>query len=671
MRNAVVIILIVGVCAGVNADVAATSRSATGYVVPEAFTPFGPGAVRPEGWLRDWAVAAAEGITGHLDERSPVYGMGWKAVDFKGLNVGPEGTGWPLEQCSYWLDGLVRLAYILDDPELKAKVRARLDPVVDGALTGSRSFIHWRPMSQLDRRFDNWAHSHMGRALVAYYQATGDPRILDALVRVYETYPLPHPDAHFMDVCGSVNLDPMLETYRLSGNAAVLQHALAYAADPEFDKLVDAYLGDQRPTGHTVIFYENIRVPALVYPFTGEERYLRATRHELAKAEREYLLPIGLVSGEEHLAGRGSTRNVETCNVAAGAWTLNWLLRITGERAYADQLEQVFFNAGPAPVARDWQTMSYYQSPNRLEMGRIAEPPSAPGGWGSYQFQAIGHHILCCVGNVNRVIPNYIMHMWMQSADGGLAALLYGPSTLTTEVAGIPVRLTCETKYPFEETLSISVDPARLARFPLHLRIPAWCNQPSLRVNGGDVPVEVNEHGFVVLERSWRKGDRIELRLPMHPSVIEGRENDYPDDLPYFSKNRPLATVRGIHNPWAGVLYGPLLFALPVRDVTADQPAPGVDWNYALDVAPEDAEAKIEVLRSPMREPWNWPLEGPLVLRVPARQFDWDPTNLQPLPAQPVQGGEPCRIDLVPYGTTKFRISMFPVAATAGEPPAR
>jgi len=93
-----------------------------------ALIPLKPGAVQPEGWLRDWAKSAAAGITGHLDEWSPTYGMAWKGVDFKARGVQANGAGWPLEQCAYWLDGLVRLAYILDAPDLIRKAQSRLDP---------------------------------------------------------------------------------------------------------------------------------------------------------------------------------------------------------------------------------------------------------------------------------------------------------------------------------------------------------------------------------------------------------------------------------------------------------------------------------------------------------------------------------------------------------------
>ena len=81
-------------------------------------------------------MAAANGITGHLDEYSPTFGEAWEGHWFNAVGVQPNGEGWPLEQCSYWLDGAVRLAYILNDTALISKVTKRLDTVVSGVLDG-------------------------------------------------------------------------------------------------------------------------------------------------------------------------------------------------------------------------------------------------------------------------------------------------------------------------------------------------------------------------------------------------------------------------------------------------------------------------------------------------------------------------------------------------------
>ena len=658
--------------AGCLAVVCAGVAGAAEPTVPLAFQPLKPGAIEPAGWLRDWAVDAGNGITGHLDERAKTFELGWSGKDFKAGGAKTKGTGWPLEQCSYWLDGLVRMAYILHDDALITKAKSRLDPIVDGILTnGETSFVYWMPKTIFnDDGFNSWAHSQMGRALVAYYQASGDKRILDALVKVYRNFPLPAFKSDFAVVNGMVNLDPMFDIWLMSRDPQVLTNILSARNQPAFQKAVATWNSGRITPGHTVIFYENERVPALLYPLTGKRSLLDASQRAVKWSDENFLLPHGLISGEEQAAGIGSTRNVETCNVAAAEWTYLWLLRITGAGQYADRIERIFFNAGPAPVARDFQTMCYYQSPNRFSESLPLEEPHNPGH-ACYQFTPIGHPVLCCVGNLNRVLPLYISHLWMITPDHGLAATLYGPCRAQATVAdNVAVTVDCRTSYPFEETISMEVTPTREVKFPLYLHIPAWCAKAVIEINGKSEKAAPNADGFVKINRTWKVGDVVKLRLPMSPKLVRGRETPYPDQDYFRQKavpqrlvpaSRQLAQLRDIHNPYASVMFGPLLFALPIADETPNRVTTNAVWNYALDGNLKIFSAAVEVIRSPMPQHWDWSLAAPLRLRVHAAQFDWQPTELQPLPAASVTGGKPTKIELVPFGCTKFRISMFPV----------
>jgi len=99
-----------------------------------AFLTLPVGAVKPAGWLRDWAWAARNGMTGHLDEYHPVWRDAWKGIPVDAA-IGPETTdprnGWPLEQCADWFAGLVPLGYQLEDTFLISKATARLDGIID------------------------------------------------------------------------------------------------------------------------------------------------------------------------------------------------------------------------------------------------------------------------------------------------------------------------------------------------------------------------------------------------------------------------------------------------------------------------------------------------------------------------------------------------------------
>ena len=659
---------LVAVVAAVASPFAMAARSddvAPRAAVPPSFEPLPPGAVEPQGWLRDWALAARDGITGHLDEYHPTFGEGWKGKPIAAPGAHPDGTGWPLEQSSYWLDGLVRLGYALHDDYLINKARARLDLVVDGVLKGGESFLYWRPKAVAADGFNRWAHHHMGRALVAYYRASGDPRILAALNRVYRDFALP--DLQFGGLNGVENLDPVLEVSALGHDQRVLDSALVLQKRPAFQATLDGWVRGQFTTQHGVCAIESARLPGLLYPWTGDPKDLDATLKAQAWIDEHHLLPCGVHSSEEFMSGIGAFRCIETCNVSCYEWSNLWLLRNLGDRQYSDRIERAFFNAGPAPIARDFKTACYYQSPNRISASLPGDEPQIAPGKGCFKFTRLAYPpVLCCVGNLNRIIPFYVTHMWMATPDRGLAATLYGPCTVTAKVAdGVPVKLTCTTAYPFEEEVRVRVEPDRPARFALAFRVPGWCARPDVSVGATVVKSVPDDHGFVRIERTWEKGETVVLRFPMQVRIDRGRETPYPR-LDYFAQQRREAyRIAAMDNPYLSVSCGPLLFALAIPDRDPETPVAGSSWKYALDAS----AGEIQLERRPMPARWSWQLDSPLVLRAPARAFDWNPTNARPLPPAPVVGNERATVRLVPYGCTKFRVSMFPVTVAAwGKP---
>ena len=243
------------------------------------------------------------------------------------------------------------------------------------------------------------------------------------------------------------------------------------------------------------------------------------------------------------------------------------LLTISGQGRMADRAERAFFNAGAATVARDFRTHVYFQSPNRVADG---SPPCPHGPGASGCSYKPFHFPLCCTAALNRILPNYLMHMWMATYENGLAAVHYGPCKVSALAADrVPVEIVCRTDYPFNEVIEMTVQPAREATFPLSFRIPGWCKAPELAVNGSAVQAAPDANGFVRVERLWKSGDAIRLRFPMSVSVATGRDSNPP--------------YGGQGAPYASVSYGPLLFALPIPDTQGpNTPDPAAKWKYAL-----------------------------------------------------------------------------------------
>lgn len=649
-----------------------------------AFLPLPPGAVVPAGWLRDWCLAARDGYTGHLDEYDDEFKRAWAAEhQMTGERLRWYNGAWPYEGGGYWFDGLARLAFALHDESLLEQAGRRLGVVADHVSPDGLLFLWWLDRRNPDHRkavtealegWPLWASGLLGRALAGYYAGSRDPHILDALVTAYGS----DPDGLRWITGNLSNLWPAFDTYCWSGHAGVAA-ALDAMFKPDgpallsglkrYQQAPDLKPGTTVDNAHVVEFIETTTPWAVGYLWTGERRYLDAAVgwHDLL--ERIAMQPHGVPASDEYYGPTGAFRGSETCDVAGYVWSQICLLQVTGEGRMGDRLERAFFNAGPATVSRDFKTHVYFQSPNRFANLSPDFPHGPRAAGGAYQAK---HSPLCCTAALNRIVPWYLTHMWMATDDNGLAAVAYGPCQVTAWVADrVATTITCRTDYPFNDTIELSVEPATGVAFPLELRIPGWCPTPRLSVNGSAIPVVTNRKGFVRLSRTWKPGDRVRLQLPMTPRVEQGRDVS---SGPPYNPNQGTVPVtipepggsRG--EPYASVAYGPLLFALAISDTTGpNTPDPSARWQFALDAQRPD----VSVERGAMPPRWDWPLEAPLKLRVNAAAFAWNPDSKAPrLPAQEVRESGPIeRITLVPYGCTKFRISMFPVKAAAPQNP--
>ncbi|MBN1343680.1 MAG: glycoside hydrolase family 127 protein [Phycisphaerae bacterium] len=643
-----------------------------------AFIPLPPGAVEPAGWLRDWCLAARDGYTGHMDEVDDEFKRAW-APDHKmtGERLNWSRGAWPYEGGGYWFDGLARLGFALHDEALIQQAKKRLYAVADHMNTSGLLFLWW-----LDRKnpgdrkavtvdsggWPLWACGLLGRAMTGFHAGSGDKHILEALEKAYGA----DPDCLRWIPTSMSNLWPAYDAYQWSGHKGIADALDAMfkkegtALVPtliRYRKAPDLKPGTTVDNEHVVGFIECTTPWAVGYLWTGDASYLQAAVgwHDLL--ERIAMQPHGVPVSDEWYGPTGAFRGSETCDVAGYVWSQVCLLSVTGEGRMADRLERAFFNAGPATVSRDFKTHIYFQSPNRFANMSPDFPHGPRAEGGTYQLK---HSPLCCTAALNRIVPWYVTHMWMATYDNGLAATCYGPCKVTALVGDrVPVVIACKTDYPFNETIEMSVQPAREAAFPLDLHVPGWCAAPSMSVNGSPATVERNAKGFARVSRSWKPGDTLRLHLPMTPSLKTGRDaaSGPPYDGAHKATKVTIPEKDGIRGaPYASVSYGPLLFALPIADTTnANTPDPSARWHFAL-----DAQAPgLSVERTAMPDKWNWPLAAPLKIRANAVEVAWNPDPKVPrLPSVPAEKSKPTeRITLVPYGCTKFRISMFPVPA--------
>ena len=371
------------------------------------------------------------------------------------------------------------------------------------------------------------------------------------------------------------------------------------------------------PTRHGVFCAEQLLSVWRAWQLTGDTSLRDAVLAWYAFLDKNCHQPYGLTMMDEEWGWSGAKRGTETCDVAAETFTRINILAGTGDGKWGDDVERVQFNAAPACVSRDFKRHVYFQLPNRAGLPGEAKELSCPYD-SQCEYRESKQWPLCCVAALNKVLPNYIQAMWMKTADGGVAATAYGPCTFEAKLAGGRAAFTENTTYPFSETVEIVVDDAPSSPFALLARLPGWCENPRLELNGSPVAVKP-ERGFAKIARVWKKGDTLRLTFPMKPRVEIVR------DMNDMGRRR------------AVVSFGPLLmaYAYPAKD---DNTIIGDAKEPVLDPA---SVPGAQVVRTAMPSVWDWPLDAPV--KLVAKDA----------------AGKP--LGLVPYGCTKLRVSMFPV----------
>jgi hypothetical protein len=218
----------------------------------------------------------------------------------------------------------------------------------------------------------------------------------------------------------------------------------------------------------------------------------------------------------------------------------------------------------------------------------------------------------CCSGNIHRIMPNYVARMWMRADEETIAAVLYGPSTVTTSMAGTSVTITQETEFLFEEDVHLHIGCTDAREWTLRLRIPRWAEGASIRVNGDETDIECPAGQFVDCRRTFADGDRIDLHLPMRVQMTRWPEGG-------------VALERG-----------PLVYSLDIETETVieavdGRSCPGLPpkslypagpWNYGIDLSQNDVQhIEVERLRPVGDRPWS-PEAAPLALKVPVRSVE-------------------------------------------------
>ena len=360
------------------------------------------------------------------------------------------------------------------------------------------------------KNLDWWPNYVMLKALMQYQEASGDARVIP-LMEKYFAYQARHMDERPLKEWAIFRWhDEVLSVlwlYNRNGDRALLDlarklHTQGHDWEAQFanfrTKEKVPRSGANLST-HGVNNAMAMKAAAVWWLVTGEKGDRDSLYQMLDALDRYHGQPSGIFSADEHYAGRDPSQGTELCAVVEAMFSLETDMAILGDAAFGDRLEKIAYNALPATLSADLWAHQYDQQANQV-MCSISNRRWATNGPESNIF-GLEPNFGCCTANMHQGWPKLAANLWMATPDGGLAAVVYGPSEVTTTVrGGTAVTVEEVTDYPFREAVSLEVKMQGTARFPLALRIPAWAGTASVTVNGQ--PVDAVKAGRVPAHRT-------------------------------------------------------------------------------------------------------------------------------------------------------------------------
>ena len=475
---------------------------------------------------------------------------------------GKFGTKFPFDDTDIYktIEGASYSLAVHPDPELKAYVDALIDTVAraqepDGYLYTARTIdsLHPHEWSGPDRWVNEhelshelYNSGHLFEAAAAHYLATSERNLLDIalknadlLVRTFGPGQREVAPGHEIVEMGLVKL------YRITGKKEYLRLAKFFIdarGKRAYDKSSDnewkngEYWQDDRPVinqdvaeGHAVRAMYLYSGMADVAALTGDKEYIRAVDriwNNMTDKKMYVQGGIGAVPDGERFGGdyelpNGTAYN-ETCAAIGDVYWNQRMFLLHGESKYVDLMEKVLYNGMLSGVGLDGKSFFYtnaMQVTNGFKHNAL-EPQRS--GW----FECS-----CCPTNILRLLPSLPGYIYAQK-DHDLYINLFVSSKASLNTGDGNIEVVQVNNYPWDGHLTFVLSPTPSQALTVRLRIPGWARNeaipsslysfegtalpvhPTIRINGQKVDYRV-EAGYAVLQRSWNKGDKIELDLPM------------------------------------------------------------------------------------------------------------------------------------------------------------
>lgn len=449
-----------------------------------------------------------------------------------------------------YLDSMIAIIGNAQEPDGYLYTARTINPDSVGSWVGK---IRWEKERELSHELYNAGHLY--EAAAAHYQATGKKNLLNIALKNADLVCSVFGPGKRMVAPGHEIIEMgLVKLYRLTGKPEYLStaaffieargHYTGYDTESKDVWKNGSYWQDSRRVvlqdeaeGHAVRAGYLYAAVADVAALTGDDSLLNAVDKIWSNmVEKKMYVQggVGAVGNGERYGDNYELPNAtaynETCASIANVYWNHRMFLLHGHAKYMDVLERTLYNGLISGVGLDGKSFFYTNAMQISAHFNHKDIERARSGW----FECS-----CCPTNIARFIPSVPGYMYAQKGDD-LFVNLFIAGTADIRMNNTAVRIGQQNHYPWEGNLLFTIDPEKAVSFQLAIRIPGWAQhiavpsdlyrfekkgpgKISIKVNGRPASFQMRD-GYALLNRSWKKGDKVELELPMEVQRITAHE---------------------------------------------------------------------------------------------------------------------------------------------------
>lgn len=462
-----------------------------------------------------------------------------------------------------WLEAAAYELHRHFEEDLQKKV----DQVIDLIEAAQRDDGYLNSYYQLVKPGERWTDidfghelycaGHLFQAAIAHFRATGNTRLVEVSTRFADHIGLVFGPGKRSGAPGHPVVEmALVELYRTTRKQAYLDLAQFFIDERGQGKMRGLgwvgpeYHQDRVPVreaieieGHAVRALYLTTGITMLYQETGERALLEALLRQWQDMVGTKLYLTGGLGARYEGESFGKPYELppdqcycETCAaIASIMW--NWqMLLVTGQGRFADLMERTLYNGFLSGLSADGCHFFYMN------------PLMSRGSNNRQEW----YEVACCPPNIMRLMASLGQYFATYDATG-LQIHLYGTGTINAKLpSGQDINLTMKSDYPWQGQVELTVQESSNAVWALKLRVPGWCTSAQVSINGQPMDNHLVDDGYLVLERTWKPGDVVDLALTIAPQFIEAHPR-----------------IDSVRNNLA-IEYGPLIYCLEAVDIAAD-----------------------------------------------------------------------------------------------------